>query len=221
MDEQTFHSIWGTDGVAPPADETGTSVLDPQAFESQWLTPKSEKPQSQAEDIGQGRAEGVQFLRGVPIAGAYADKAAAALNAAAAPLISTPGMSNAPTFGERMSENEKRIKAGADKYAAEHPVAAGIEQFAGGTAAMGPLAATATGARALGLTGGLIQRGIAGGLSGAAIGGADTAARTGDIGQAGLGAAIGGGFGGLPSTLAARYASHRRFAGICEAYCNR
>jgi hypothetical protein len=203
MDDQAFHNLWGTGGIAPAAEETGTHVLDPKAFESQWLTPKQDSGTASPEDIGQGRAEGVNFLRGVPIAGAYADKAAAALNAAASPLISTPGMSSAPTFGERMSENEKRIKAGADKYAEEHPVAAGIEQFAGGTAAMGPLAATATGARALGLTGGLIQRGIAGGLSGAAIGGADTAARTGDSSQAGTGAAVNGLF-GILSPFAAR-----------------
>ena len=195
-----FDSIWGTGGAASNPAPTGTTVLDPRAFDNLWL--KDSKDSDTPDDIGQGRAEGVNFLRGIPVAGAYADKAAAALNAAASKFISTPGMSSAPTFSERMSENEKRIKAGTDKYNEEHPVASGIEQFAGGTAAMGPLAATGTGARALGLTGGLIQRGIAGGLTGAALNGADTAARTGDASQAGTGAEVGGALGVLSPFVA-------------------
>jgi hypothetical protein len=203
IDKRSFHGIWGTEGAAPAADETGTRVLDPKAFESQWFTSKQESGKDSSADIGQGRAEGVNFLRGVPIAGAYADKAAAALNAAASPYISTPGMSAAPTFSERMTENEKRIKAGADKYAEEHPVASSVEQFAGGTAAMGPLAATAAGARALGMTGGLVQRGLMGTATGGAISGADSAARSGgDVEQTGLGAAVGAGIGGLSPFVA-------------------
>lgn len=130
-------------------------------------------------DIGQGRAEGVQMLRGVPIAGAYADKAAAALNAAAQPIMET-GLSKAPTFGERMTENERRIKAGADQYQQENPIKAGVEQFAGGTAAMAPLAASGVAARALGMSGTLPQMVGRGALSNAAIGAADEAARGGD-----------------------------------------
>lgn len=196
FDEKRFHGIWGTEGASAPADETGTRVLDPKAFENKWLVEPKAAPGEEPVDIGQSRAEGVQLLRGVPIAGAYADKAAAALNAAATPFISTPGMSSAPTFSERMAENERRIKIGADKYAEEHPVAAGIEQFAGGTAATAPIAATALGARALGLTGGLIQRGLAGATSSAAIGAADAAARSGgDLEETKRGAAIGGGVG--------------------------
>lgn len=203
FDEKAFHSRWGTGGASEPADVTGTRVLDPKAFESQWLTEPKAKPGEEPIDIGQGRAEGVQMLRGIPVLGAYADKAAAALNAAAQPFTSTPGMSDAPTFSERMAENERRIKIGADKYAEEHPIAAGIQQFVGGTAAMGPVAATGAGARALGLTGGLLQRGAAGLTSGAAIGGADAAARSGgDLGQSGMGAAIGGGVGGLSPFVA-------------------
>jgi len=125
------------------ASQIGTENLD---------HPHSTIPSSVARravgDIGQGRAEGVQFLRGVPIAGAYADKAAAALNAAAQPIMET-GLSKAPSFGERMTENERRIKAGADQYQQENPIKAGVEQFAGGTAAMAPLAASGVAARAL------------------------------------------------------------------------
>lgn len=203
MDEKAFHGIWGTEGAKAPADETGTRVLDPKAFESQWLVEPKKSAGDEPVDIGQGRAEGVQFLRGVPVAGAYADKAAAALNAAASPFISTPGMSNAPTFSERMTENERRIKIGADKYAEDHPVAAGVEQFAGGTAAMAPLAATAAGARALGLTGQLWQRAVTGGATGAGLSGADALARSGgDIKEAGKGASIGAGVGVLSPFVA-------------------
>ncbi|TCU73945.1 hypothetical protein EDE08_10427 [Bradyrhizobium sp. R2.2-H] len=203
LDSKSFDEIWGTGGAKAPADVTGTRVLDPKDFESKWLTEPKAKPGEEPIDIGQGRAEGVQLLRGVPVLGAYADKAAAALNAAAQPFTSTPGMSGAPTFGERMAENERRIKIGADKYAEEHPVAAGIQQFAGGTAATAPLAATALGARALGLTGQLWQRGVAGATSGAVIGGADAAARSGgDLNEARAGAGIGATIGGLSPFVA-------------------
>ncbi len=202
FDEKAFHDVWGIAGTAPASEETGTRVLDPKQFEKQWFSePASEK---EPPDIGNNRAVGVNFLRGVSIVGAYADKAAAAINAAAQPVTSTPGMSDAPTFSARMTENERRIKAGTDKWAAEHPVESGIGQFAGGTAAMGPLATTAVGARALGLPGGLVQRAITGGLTGAAISGADSAARSnGDSDQMRAGAEVGGAIGAL-SPLAGR-----------------
>lgn len=144
-------------------------------------------------DVGQGRAEGVQMLRGVPIAGAYADKAAAALNAAAQPIMET-GLSKAPTFAARMAENQQRIKAGADAYEAENPIKAGVEQMTGGTAAMAPLAASGVAARALGMSGTLPQMVTRGAMSGAAIGAADAAARGDDIGRsAGINAVAGAG----------------------------
>lgn len=144
--------------------------------------------------VGQGRAEGVQFLRGIPIAGAYADKATAALNAAAEPVMST-GLSKAPSFGERMSENERLIKEGADAYAREKPIAAAAEQFAGGTAALAPLAASQVAARALGMSGTLPQMVTRGGLSGAAIGGTDALARgENPTGAAAVGGVTGAGF---------------------------
>lgn len=146
------------------------------------------------DDIGQGRAEGTNFLRGVPIAGAYADKAAAALNAAAQPVMET-GLSNAPSFGERYSENERRIKEGTDAYNREKPIASMAQQFAGGTAAFAPLAASSVAAKALGMSGTLPQMVGRGAVSGAAIGGADAAARGDDVSRAAtIGAATGAGF---------------------------
>lgn len=138
--------------------------------------------------IGQGRAEGLQILRGVPIAGAFADKAAAMLNAAAQPVTET-GLSNKPDFYDRYVENKQLLKEGGDAYAREKPVAAMAQQFAGGTAALAPLAASSIAAKALGMSGTLPQMVVRGGASGAGIGAADEALRG---GSAVRGAEIGG-----------------------------
>jgi hypothetical protein len=148
-----------------------------------------------APDIGDDRAATVAGLRGIPIAGAYVDKATAMLNAAAQPYVGAPGMSEAPTYAERVAENEKRVKEGTDAYEKAHPVETTIGKTAVGAGALAPLGATALGARAFGLTGtlpGMMMRGAA---SGAALGGVDAAARGEDIGQGaefGLGGGIAG-----------------------------
>lgn len=134
------------------------------------------------------RPAGVSFLRGIPIAGAYADKAAAALNAAAQPLIET-GLSNAPSFSQRYAENLPRITAQADKFGKEHPIESTVDELLGGTAATAPLAASSIVARALGLSGSLPSMVARGAMSNAAIGAADAAARGQDIAR---GAEIGG-----------------------------
>jgi len=196
LDEDSFHGLWGTGGAAVAPDETGTRVLDPKAFDSVWLSePKKSAKEGGPADIGENRAAAVNVLRGIPIVGAYADKGAAALNAAAQPFTSTPGMSDAPTFSERMTENEKRIKAGTDKFIEQRPIESTVGQVAGGIGAMAPAAATAVGARALGMVGSLGQRVVAGGLSGFGLNAADSAARTGDAKNALLGGEIGGAIG--------------------------
>jgi hypothetical protein len=131
--------------------------------------------------IGDDRAATVAGLRGIPIAGAYVDKATAMLNAAAQPYVGAPGMSEAPTYAERLAENEKRVKEGTDAYEKAHPIETTIGKTAVGAGALAPLGATALGARALGLTGtlpGMMMRGAA---SGAALGAADAATRGEDI----------------------------------------
>lgn len=126
------------------------------------------------------RPAGVSFLRGIPLAGAYADQAAAALNAAAQPVMET-GLSNKPSFGERYDENKQRITQQADQFGEQHPIEAGVDELMGGTAAtaplLAPLAASQVAGRALGLTGPLWQRAVAGGASNAALGAADAALR--------------------------------------------
>lgn len=147
-------------------------------------------PAAQGANIGENRASAVSALRGIPILGAYTDKAAAALNAGLQPIIGSPGMSQAPTYSERYNENLPRITSGGNEFEQQHPIASTLGQVATGVGALAPVGATVLGARALGL-GGTTAMGMAarGAASGAALGGADTAARGGDIGT---GAAIGG-----------------------------
>lgn len=144
-------------------------------------------------DIGTDRAATVAALRGIPIAGAYADKGAAYLNAAAQPLMET-GLSHAGTFSERAAENEKTIKAATDQREKDHPIESAVEKLVMGAGALGPLGETALGARALGMTGEtLAARAAAGAASGAGIGGVDAAARgENPIAGAATGAALGG-----------------------------
>lgn len=44
MDDKAFHDLWGTGGIAPAQEESGSRVLDSKSFDSMWLTdPKAEK----------------------------------------------------------------------------------------------------------------------------------------------------------------------------------
>ena len=92
--------------------------------------------------------------------------------------------------------------AGQDAYRKDHPILSTATQIAGGTAAFAPAAATATGAKMLGLTGPLLQRAAWGGMSGGVIGGADSLARGGDVQEAVTSAAMGAGIGAGGATIA-------------------
>ena len=128
-----------------------------------------------APDIGDGRASGVAAFRGIPVLGAYADKGAAALNAAAQPFTET-GLSNAPSFSERMAENEKAIGAGTNEFERTHPIGTTVGKIAiGGAAPWRQLIAAAP--ELLGASGTMAARMGMGGLSNAVIGGVDSAAR--------------------------------------------
>jgi hypothetical protein len=153
-----------------------------------------------APDIGDGRASMVAALRGVPVLGAYADKGAAALNAAAQPLTDT-GLSNAGSFFDRMNEDEKTIKAGTDAFEKTHPIGTTVGKLAIGGAAMAPLIAAAP--ELMGASGTMAARMGYGALSNATIGGADSAAR----GQNPVGGAIVGGLLGAGAPVAEAAAS--------------
>jgi len=145
---------------------------------------------------GLGRAA----ARGVPVLGGVLNKVDAATNAALAPVIDPllpdtfeklPGK----TFGERYQQ-ALDIQQGKDKgFATEHPIADAVAEVAGGVASTGAAAATATGAKLLGLTGKtlpqLMTRGAA---SGAAVSAADAAVRGENPVTA---AAVGGGVGAV------------------------
>jgi hypothetical protein len=158
-----------------------------------------------APDIGENRESAVAALRGIPIAGAYVDKATAALNALAQPLTET-GLSNAGTFGERMAENERTIRAATDAYEKSHPIGTTVGKIALGAAATAPLAAAAP--ALFGATGGIVRQMGVGALSNAAIGGTDAAVRGQDVGS---GVALGGALGAaapVAATIASPFISN-------------
>jgi hypothetical protein len=107
---------------------------------------------SPAEAIGNDREAAIAALRGIPIAGMYADKAVARLNAAAQPWLET-SLSHAGTFSERTAENERIIKAATDRFEKQHPTKTFVGQQLATSAALTPVAATALGGRLLGMTG--------------------------------------------------------------------
>lgn len=144
------------------------------------------------------QAMGTAGAEGVPIAGAYARNAAAAMSAAS-PWHQTEGGhgvgSSGETFSERYQKNRDLMNDVQEGYREAHPVASRVAPIAGGVMAMAPLGATALGARLLGVSPGASLLGSVGrgATSGAAIGGADAAARGTDIPT---GVALGGVFGG-------------------------
>lgn len=134
-----------------------------------------------------------QFLKGIPIAGAYVDQAGAALSAAANPLTGAgaPG----ETYGERYTQNLKRNQEVAQQVEKESPILSTAAQVGGGILATAPLAATNIGAKLLGLAGPSLKSMMGyGAASGGAISAADAVARGHDATlPAVIGTAIGGG----------------------------
>jgi len=135
------------------------------------------KAPSMAEGLGRAVA------RGVPLVGGVLNKVNAATNAALAPAID-PLLPDSyeklpePTYGERY-KHALDIQEGKDKsFASEHPIADAVAEVAGGVGATGAAAATATGAKLLGLTGTTMPQLIArGAASGVGLNAADAAIR--------------------------------------------
>ena len=208
FDEKAFHSRWGTGGASEPADVPGTRVLDPKAFESQWLTEPKRPAKSTAPE--QSMTEGLMraAARGVPIVGGVMKKLDAATNAALAPVIDPllpEGYEKLPgaTYGERYRQALEIQNRKDTAFQESHPIANAAAETAGGVAATLPVAATAIGARALGMTGNLATRVATGAASNAAINAADSAVRSGgDMGQTGTAAGVGGVVGGLSPFVA-------------------
>lgn len=187
MDDDAFHQLWGTSGVAPaaPADDSGTRSLDPKSFADTWLkTPPADEPQPAVPSPG-ATSVASGFIEGIPIVGPYiksgVEKAAA----------------KARSIRDNTSyEDELKVVQKANALAAqEHPNLNSAGQVAG---AIGPMIAGAGLApEAFGLAGPLAQRAVAGAATNALINGADTAVRTGgDLKSTAISAGVGGAIGG-------------------------
>ncbi len=136
-----------------------------------------------------------QVAKGVPILGELANKANAATYAAVSPLVpSDTTVSQAPTFGERYSENIARQHGQDARFEKANPVTATAANVTGGIGSLGGVAMRVPGAaEALGLTGSSLGKMAATGAgSGAVLSGGDAALR-GDpiIPAAALGAGVG------------------------------
>lgn len=132
-----------------------------------------------------------QAINGVPIVGPLARKFSAAAGAAF-------GQGQGESFGDRYSSNVAAQDARTAQFKQDNPKTSALAQGAGGAGAMLatlPLAATQTGAHALGMAGSnLLGRMASGAASGGVIGGADAAARGQDpMSGAQWGAAFGAG----------------------------
>lgn len=105
--------------------------------------------------------------------------------------------------GEDATAIEGQHQANLAANKANHREASVSGNIAGTFGPMGAVAKTATGAKALGMTGNLLPRVGFSTASGAGISGADTLARTGDVNEAAKSAAIGGLAGGaVPLAIA-------------------
>jgi hypothetical protein len=128
-----------------------------------------------------GNESSKALVRGVPIAGGYVNQAAAGLRA----------LTGEGDYAKNLAQEEAAQAA----WEKEHPVLDPALQAAGGTLALGGAGgASATAARALGMTGRLLPAARNAAISGATIGSLDAAARGGDPSEA---AAIGAGTGAL------------------------
>ena len=135
---------------------------------------------SDAAALGRG------MINGVPVVGPYL---LGGLNRAAAGIRS---LKNDTKFSDELAAVERF----GERTAAESPWSTTGGEIVGGALGTAPLVAAAPAVFGMG-AGGLGVRSVAGALSGAALGGADSAVRSGgDIGEFGIGAGIGGALGG-------------------------
>lgn len=153
---------------------------------SQGLTGKvadlpSQRPSLADEAMSFGRG----IIEGIPIAGPTLADWRQGLDANVAALFN----------GGNPEDYKARYKAADEELKGKTGGARTAGGITGSVMALAPLGATALGGRLLGTTGTLGQRLVAGGVSGGAISGADTAARGGDAGDIARNTLIGGGLG--------------------------
>lgn len=187
--DPSFYSDWG---IEPPAKtaEPPTRALDLKAFEKEWLTEPPPAPVKYDTNNWTSTVNAAtgNMIEGVPIAGPYLHSG----------LLKLGARIRSGLHGTKYEDELKTVKDYTDQSTAAHGVASTI---GGLTGAIGPLVAAGgipAVAQGLGMVGGLGARTGLGLVSNAAIGGADSAVRSGgDVGEAAKGAAIGGAFGGV------------------------
>lgn len=186
MDQDAFHQMWGTTGVAPTPDDTGTRSLDPKSFEGAWLTdnsPPQETKGSVPAPASTAMASG--FIQGIPIVGPY-------LNSG---VLKSVAKARSLRDGTKYEDELSFIKGTQSQVNQENPGMNTAGQVAGAVAPM--VAGAGLAPRAFGLVGPLAERVGLGAGTNALISGADTAARGGSgndvLTSGGVGAATGGG----------------------------
>lgn len=167
-------------GASPKADLAGMSDADLMKLHRGFTdAPAAAEAGDASAAVGRG------LIEGVPVVGPYllggVNRAVAGVRALKNDTRYSDELSNVERFGERT--------------AAEHPIAAGAGEIGGGIVGTLPLMAAAP--AAFGISGAALPaRMLASGASGAGLGGADAAVRSGgDVGAIEMGAAIGGGLG--------------------------
>lgn len=197
------------DAPSPAGGESGGGPLvvtvaprrQPQAEAASFPAPSGnyfeqfdQAPQGEMSASNVGRS----VARGVPIIGGLLNKANAATNAALDPLIPDAvvnafGGKRIPgeTFGERYENELKNQNETDEEFKRQHPVVATGGELVGGVAGMIPMVMAAPAAFGVG-AGPIALRAGASGVTGAAIGGADSAIRSGDLNEAKTGALAGG-----------------------------
>jgi hypothetical protein len=161
---------------------------------------------------------------GVPILGGLLNKADAATNAFAAPLLNPlfdpKDQLQGDTFSDRYAKSLAMQEGQDARFAQQHPVVDTAAKIAGGTAAMVPAVAAAPGL--FGVTGGLGSMIGRGAISNAVLGGADSAIRGQDpLMGAGIGGAVGAGApiaAKIVSGLASPFISNLRAIANPEGY---
>lgn len=121
--------------------------------------------------------------RGIPVVGGVLNRLNAATNATIAPVVEPfmdagPDSLKQPDWLDRYNRSLEIQNSQDERFDQDHPLVSTGAQIAGGVAATIPLAATATGARLLGLTGQTLpQQIVRGAASNAAVGAADAVTR--------------------------------------------
>lgn len=212
-DYSDVQKAWGLDGersapaVSPAANEMPQDSDD--ALVKAWGLDKTDAapaenaasasakaPANQTPAIGLNDAVR-SVATGVPIIGGLLNKADAATNALIAPainpMLSPENRLAGDTWSERYANSLAEQQGMDQAYAQQHPIANAVGNVAGGVAGTIPIVVAAPGLIGASTTAPLTTNMLMGGLSGAAIGAADSGIRSnGDLEQIKRGAEIGG-----------------------------